>query len=223
MQPFEHATAAAILLIAGIQAFADPEKFRQVPRSAFYRMGVATGVALTLGLMAAWSAADRPLDRFGLAGWTGSAPTAALAAAAAWPLLLVAAFRLCSGPFRGPVLRFYQGFEHLMPHRRAELGPARLAGALAGTGEEIAFRGYLIWYVTALAGSGAALLVSSVVFGLAHAYQGRKGIVFGTIAGLVLGTAYIATGSLLLVIWMHASYNVASFTLGYRLLGAPDR
>jgi hypothetical protein len=41
---------------------------------------------------------------------------------------------------------------------------------------------------------------------------------WGLGCGLVLGAAYLASGSLLLVIWMHASYNVASFTLGYRLL-----
>jgi membrane protease YdiL (CAAX protease family) len=39
-----------------------------------------------------------------------------------------------------------------MPSSRGELSPAYAAGILAGAGEEIAFRGFLLWYLAALAG-----------------------------------------------------------------------
>ena len=63
-----------------------------------------------------------------------------------------------------------------------------------------------------------AVLATSLVFGLAHGYQAKFGMLFATVAGLILAGAYLATESLLLAVWMHATYNLASFTLGYRLL-----
>jgi membrane protease YdiL (CAAX protease family) len=218
VEPIDHILAGAILFVCAAQAFAGPEILRRAPRLAFFKAGAITGLGICALVLLAWHGAGRPLGEFGLAGWAGERPGLAAAVAAAWPLLLLGAAWLSAGPFRGTALGYYRRYEHLMPHDRRELAPAYSAGSLAALGEEIAFRGFLIWYLQSLAGLGAALLVSSILFGIAHGYLGRVGIVFATIAGLVLGSAYVASGSLLLVIWMHASYNVASFTLGYRLL-----
>jgi membrane protease YdiL (CAAX protease family) len=113
-----------------------------------------------------------------------------------------------------------------MPNSRREMPYAYAAGILGGTGEEIAYRGFLIWYGQAFVGLPLAVLAASLLFGLAHGYQSRFGMLFATIAGLLLAGAYLASGSLLLAVWMHASYNVASFTLGHHLLanrGAVER
>jgi membrane protease YdiL (CAAX protease family) len=110
-----------------------------------------------------------------------------------------------------------------MPRSRAEIPYAYSAGILGGSGEEIAYRGFLIWYVQAFVGLPFAIIATSLIFGLAHGYQSKFGMLFATIAGLVLAGAFLASGSLLLAVWMHATYNVASFTLGYRLLPGVDR
>ncbi len=218
MEPIDHILAGAILFVCAAQAFADPEFLKRSPRLAFFKAGAITGLGIGAAVLLAWHAAGRPAGEFGLTGWAGERPVLAAALAAAWPLLLLAAAWLSAGPFRQTALGYYRRYAHLMPDSRRELAPAYASGSLAAIGEEIAFRGFLLWYLAGLVGLGPALLISSLLFGVAHGYLGRVGMVFATIAGLVLGGAYLLSTSLLLAMWMHASYNVASFTLGYRLL-----
>jgi membrane protease YdiL (CAAX protease family) len=218
VESIDHILAGAILLVSAAQAFADPEALKRAPRLAFFKAGAITGAGICAAVLLSWHGADRPLGEFGLSGWVGKRPALAAALAGAWPLVLVGSAWLIAGRFRETALGFYRKYEHLMPDSRRELAPAYGAGSLGAIGEEIAFRGFLIWYLASLTGLAAALLISSILFGIAHGYLGRVGMVFATIAGLVLGGAYLASESLLLAMWMHATYNVASFTLGYRLL-----
>jgi uncharacterized protein len=74
-----------------------------------------------------------------------------------------------------------------------------LTWTLAAFGEEMVYRGYLMNRVTDLvgksrAGWATALLLVSVVFGLAHYYQGITGITENFIDGLLLGLIYFAAG-----------------------------
>jgi membrane protease YdiL (CAAX protease family) len=220
MNEIDHVVAGAILLVSVIQAFADPEIIKQASRRAFFRAGAATGLLMGSLVLLMWHFAGRPIEQFGLVGWIGSKPSLTALAAVLWPLLLACAAWALLTRFRSAVARFYSGYGHLMPHSRNELPLAYGTAGLAGFGEEIAYRGFLIWYLNALVGLTAAALASSLVFGLAHGYQGRIGIAFATGAGLILAGAYLLSGSLLLVLRMHATYNVASFTVGYRLLHA---
>jgi membrane protease YdiL (CAAX protease family) len=137
-----------------------------------------------------------------------------------WPLLLLAIARSLWTRYREPATQFYATYAHLMPRSRDEFPYAYAAGILGGTGEEIAYRGFLIWYATAFLGLPLAVLAISLLFGIAHGYQSKFGMLFATLAGLVLAGAYWLSESLLLAVWLHASYNVASFTLGHRLLSA---
>ena len=50
----------------------------------------------------------------------------------------------------------------------------------------------------------ALILVAAVAFGLAHAYQGRVGIVTTGLLGGVMAALYLGTGSLLLPVLLHA-------------------
>jgi membrane protease YdiL (CAAX protease family) len=212
-----------LLLVSVVQAFADPDKIKQLPRLAFFKAGAATGLGMGGLALWFWHVADRDIADFGLSGWVGPAPLTAAVAALLWVLLLAAVARLLAGRYREPSTRFYASYAHLMPHSRNEFPYAYSAGILGGTGEEIAYRGFLIWYASAFIGMTGAVFATSLIFGLAHGYQSKVGMLFATIAGLILAGAYILSGSLLLAVWMHASYNVASFTLGYRLLGdRPD-
>jgi membrane protease YdiL (CAAX protease family) len=66
----------------------------------------------------------------------------------------------------------------------------------AAFGEEIAYRGYVLNRVGDVGNqSRTALLVgllwSSLLFGLAHWYQGSAGVVSAAISGFVFGTAYL--------------------------------
>ena len=208
------------MLVSIVQAFADPAAVKQLPRLAFFKAAAATGLIMGGLVLLFWHWAGRPISDFGLSGWIGPHPHASAIAALLWPVLLLAVARLLWREYRAPVTRFYATYSHLMPRSPGEHPYAYGAGIFGASGEEIAFRGFLIWYVQAFAGLPLAVLATSVLFGLAHGYQSKSGMVFATFAGLVLAGVYLASGSLLLAIWMHATYNVASFTLGHRLLAA---
>jgi len=67
----------------------------------------------------------------------------------------------------------------------------------AGLCEEFLYRGYAITVLTAMTGSiVAAVVVSTAAFGLAHAYQGRPGVLGTTIFGLYFALVFVFWGSL---------------------------
>lgn len=75
--------------------------------------------------------------------------------------------------------------------------------------EEILFRGFMLTAVADLLGGGAgaslmAIVVSSFIFGLAHWYQDRAGMLSTALIGAVLGIIYVVSGrDLWLVILTH--------------------
>ncbi len=65
--------------------------------------------------------------------------------------------------------------------------------------QEIIFRSFLINALDTILGSSklsawGAVVISSLVFGLVHAYQGITGILITTAVGLIFGTAYLLNG-----------------------------
>jgi membrane protease YdiL (CAAX protease family) len=94
---------------------------------------------------------------------------------------------------------------------RGDLGLLGLAllgsWTLAAFGEEFVYRGYLMNRLAGLiaamgatrAATPAALVVSSVIFGLAHLYQNLTGVTENMIDGLLLGAIYLASGRRLIV------------------------
>jgi membrane protease YdiL (CAAX protease family) len=87
--------------------------------------------------------------------------------------------------------------------------------------EEMLFRGILFRWVEELAGSWAALLITSALFGLAHILNPHatwfSSFAIAVEAGLLLGGAYMLSRSLWLPIGLHAAWN---FTQG-EIFGVP--
>jgi len=76
----------------------------------------------------------------------------------------------------------------------------------AGICEEIVYRGFLLHYFHLLPfhlNLTWALVVSSVIFGIGHLYQGAAGAVQTALIGLVLAAMFVVTGNLLLPIVVH--------------------
>jgi membrane protease YdiL (CAAX protease family) len=99
-----------------------------------------------------------------------------------------------------------------------------LVWTFAAFGEEFVYRGYLMNRVAELSGGGASawavsLAFVSVVFGVAHLYQGVSGILVNTAAGLVYGAVYLRAGrNLWAPIIAHGVYDtvgLAFIYLGY--------
>lgn len=86
--------------------------------------------------------------------------------------------------------------------------------------EEIIFRGLLIGRIEAAFGSasrlktGIAVVLSSAVFGAAHAYQGPTGMLITGVLGLIFAITYVASGrNLWLNVLAHGVYDTLSLGL----------
>ncbi|MGI5178083.1 CPBP family intramembrane glutamic endopeptidase [Dactylosporangium sp. CA-152071] len=95
------------------------------------------------------------------------------------------------------------------------------AGAVAaGTGEEIVFRGLFIAAGVGVLGlpAWAAAVLSALLFGLGHRYQGLRGVVATTGAAVVFTVLYALTGNLLVPIALHITVDLVSLLLVPMLL-----
>jgi uncharacterized protein len=62
------------------------------------------------------------------------------------------------------------------------------------------------------------ILLSSILFGLAHLYQGRAGFVSTMVLGILFGVSRAALGSLLPVIVWHVGVDVVAGMAGPKYL-----
>ena len=100
------------------------------------------------------------------------------------------------------------------------LGSLALAWTLAALGEEFVYRGYLLTRIARVLGDTprawtGALIVTSILFGLGHGYQGASGMIAAGLGGLVFGLLYLATGRNL---WMAVVAHGTMDTVGILLL-----
>ncbi|TFI57431.1 CPBP family intramembrane metalloprotease [Sphingomonas parva] len=221
MTAIDHILAAVLAAACVSQLFVtiDPERST---RLGFYGTGVSTAVLFGGLPLLAWWAAGRPLRAFGRHDWAGG-PDAVLWAGLWTAALLILVLLVRRGALRLWLVSLYRAYAWIMPRTRAELAASWVTSLAAGFGEEIAFRGFLLWYAAAVLGTPGGLVVTGLLFGCAHSYQRLRGMIWAALAGIVLGLAYLASGSLLLVILLHASWNVASFSIGYIVLGGAER
>ncbi|QYU70808.1 CPBP family intramembrane metalloprotease [Leptolyngbya sp. 15MV] len=88
-----------------------------------------------------------------------------------------------------------------------------MGGVVAGFVEEVIFRGIIFRWVEEFGGSWLALLVSSVLFGIAHGMNDGatwfSSLAVAVEAGVLLGGAYMLTRSLWLAIGIHAGWNLS--------------
>ena len=105
--------------------------------------------------------------------------------------------------------------ERILPQSTVELFPYLALAITAGLCEEFLYRGFAM---AALSHVGlqawAMVLISSVLFGLAHSYQGRGGIVMTLIIGTILGSSRIAYDCLVPAVLWHSAVDVVAGTAG---------
>ncbi|WP_394761458.1 CPBP family intramembrane glutamic endopeptidase [Phenylobacterium sp.] len=102
--------------------------------------------------------------------------------------------------------RGFSDIPGLLPNTTIERAAWIPLSLTAGVCEEVLFRGFLIRFLhEGEVGMplGAALAVSSLIFGVAHNYQGRKGVLTSMLGGLALGLVFLLTGSLIASIVLH--------------------
>jgi membrane protease YdiL (CAAX protease family) len=109
--------------------------------------------------------------------------------------------------------------ERILPQTTVELLPYLALAVTAGLCEEFLYRGFAMAVLLhAGLGTWAVVLVSSLLFGLAHGYQGRGGMVMTFFVGLIFGASRIAYNSLVPAILWHTAVDVVAGTAGPRYL-----
>ena len=109
--------------------------------------------------------------------------------------------------------------ERILPQTAVELPPYLALAITAGLCEEFLYRGFAM---AALAHAGLGtwlvILISSILFGLAHSYQGRGGIVMTFFVGLALGVSRLAYNSLVPAVFWHSAIDAVAGVAGRRYL-----
>lgn len=109
--------------------------------------------------------------------------------------------------------------ERLLPNSPLELAPYCALAVTAGFCEEFLYRGFAMAAFSRMGVTAwMAVIISSVLFGLAHTYQGKSGIVGTTVLGLVFGIARLAFQSLLPVMVWHSAVDLLAGVAGPRFL-----
>ena len=95
-----------------------------------------------------------------------------------------------------------------------------VAWTLAAFGEEFVYRGYLLRRIAQVLGDEprawrAALVTTSILFGVGHVYQGLSGVISAGLGGFVFGLLYLASGRNL---WVCVIAHGTTDTLGFLLL-----
>jgi len=176
---------------------------------------------LTLGLLGWWILAGRSLATVGLlpvaAGWQWLAIGLGVAAVVLQIQQMASVLR---SPQQLAKVRDKMGeLNGLAPQTAGEHRWFGLVSITAGVCEEMLYRGLLLAVLSPVVGTGSAVLLSSLIFGLGHAYQGAAGIAKTTLVGLVMALLTVFSGSLFVPMLLHA---VIDLTSG-RMMGAALR
>lgn len=107
----------------------------------------------------------------------------------------------------------------ILPQSGPERAPFLALAVTAGCCEEFLYRGFAM---AAFSRAGfpiwASVVVSSVLFGAAHLYQGRGGLIGTGILGIIFGVCRALTGSLIPVVAWHAAIDIVAGVAGQRYL-----
>ena len=212
-----NATAGNIARLARRIA-ADPNA-----RTNEYLWTIAMEWGLTLALLAWWQWTARPLPALGVvlpegagAWWTLLVCTGGIGFYAQQARTVVA-----SPDAQASLRKQIESQPNVRMILPATVREARVFGGVAitaGICEEVLYRGYLLWYLQSLGLGHGAVVVAIVAFGLAHLFQGIRGIVGTGVMGAVFMGPYLLTGSLVAPIVLHATVDLANGLMVYRLV-----
>jgi CAAX protease family protein len=137
---------------------------------------------------------------------------------------IVALLLSMSGAGRGDISEAYaRAIRQVVPRTAADWVWFVPVAATAALCEEFLYRGYALTQIAAITHSLAAgVLVSSIAFGLGHAYQGRIGMAGAAITGLFYSGLFLLGGSLVPCMVAHFLQDiVGAVLLSRRLYGRP--
>lgn len=221
--------ALAVLLVVAMPFAADWEHRRfaaavlRSDRDARWRGYVRTMVVewiLVLVVVILWLQQRRALAALGLPldvamrGWIGFG--VGLAAVAFLVVQGRAAAR--SPEAMQAARRQLQPIESLIPRTDREARAFAALSITAGICEEILYRGFLLAWCASFTGAWLAAVLTSIAFGMGHAYQGAAGVWRTGLLGLGLAALALGSGALWAPMLVHAVIDLNSGWLGRRAL-----
>jgi membrane protease YdiL (CAAX protease family) len=118
------------------------------------------------------------------------------------------------GSFRVDVEEQIKKLQRLLPRSRREHLWFGIAAVCAGICEEFLYRGFILHYLHVFPWKlnlGTSLIISCVIFGVVHLYQGFSGILQTILLALGLSILFLSTRSLMLPIVLHVLIDLRIF------------
>jgi uncharacterized protein len=215
-QLLSHLLAAYAVLLTPWLVCLVHEKAKQSFRSGdrlaklrLYRWGVAEQAATTALVLGLCRFGSIPGPSLGIRAPYSWSWTAATLVVLSVPLIWSAArLRPKAVKIRR---RFQDSLGMLFPESAEERVWFGVLSAGAGIQEELIFRGFLFYYLGEYVphiNTAEKVLLTSLVFGLGHIYQGWKQSIITGAGGVLLALMYVFSGSLLLSLVFHAICNL---------------
>ena len=173
-----------------------------------YAYAIVTLWLPATAILIAWLALDRDWADLGFR--FEADPATLIAGGVAMLIVIILLVQRLSLSFSKRALEMYQhalrqggdGF-YFIPQTAREYRRFQILGITAGITEEIIFRGFLIWALSAFMSPWLAAFLSLALFVFLHRYQGVTGMMQVTVIGAIITAIYMASGSLYVVIVLH--------------------
>jgi CAAX protease family protein len=176
-------------------------------RLRYYQHSLIWKYMLSLVAIALYFANGQDANGLPLVATEGTQPRTLLALGAGLGLgALLIRWRLAQPARRVKLARSIRGFADLIPRTDTERRVWVVAAISAGITEEILYRAFVMIVVANVlpdANTATVVAISAAAFGLAHLYQGPRGILLTAVVGAALGAIVVSSG-LLLAIAVHA-------------------
>ena len=195
-----------------------------IDRLGFYRQTMWVEWTFLAVLGASWFALSRPLEDLGFVSpggpgfWIG---LVLLVAATGYFLYSWRGARSATAAEKSKQSEYVQDVAHYAPQTRRELQSFYRVSVTAGIVEEIVYRGFVLWHLAQFMPLWAAVIVSSLGFGVGHIYQGVNGATRAGLVGLAFAIFYVVTGSIWLPIIAHALLDITQGGTLYEILRKP--
>jgi len=191
--------------------FARVKEGKPARRVRAYLQTMAMEWAFLAALAFAWFKLDRPVADLGFVAPGGVGFWSCVGIFAVFTGYLIYAWRSArhaSDDEKSKQAQSLGDLVHFMPRNRHHLRSFIAISITAGIVEEIVYRGFVLWYLAQLMPLWAAVIASSIAFGLGHSYQGAMGALRCGLIGLAFAIFYIVSGSIWLPIVAHAVLDI---------------
>ncbi len=182
-----------------------------VSRVVIYAQTMAVQWAVFVLLLVGWWFLERPFAWLGVHGTVGTGfGVVAVLGFIALAVLGVIAWRTreASDDEKREQRDKLGDLAPILPQDDRDLRAFFALSITAGVVEELLYRGFVLWVLAQWMPLWAAVVLSSVAFGLAHSYQGRAGMLRTGAIGLLFAVLFVASGSIWLPMLFHALFDM---------------